>query len=635
MTFNTGNPIGSTDARDRSDNSENLDLAVNSLSQTFVDRLGVTRDTLEGIYQKSAYYRAGTFDAGYTLTNSRQTLAYGNIEYSWSGSFPKVIAAGSTPATAGGIGTLLWVDRTNLTLRNELQLNGYSIDQISKFGIKLDKVIYATDYATPTLAYNATPPGGVLFFPAGTYAPLPAITKPITIIGAGVPSFNSGYTGLTGGTIIKGPLVHNSDNVRLFDFGVDSGSDVCTALYSGSAQEGIVCLAANAKASINRYFKGFVARNLISIAKSSSALVHTWALEGHYFPDVSGVTTCYGIHGQAYKTVDGNVSNITSISAGGNGVIIKRDENAECRNSNFSNIVVNAYGSGGAGARTTTKGLTIESRRGDDGVTAGNLTNINISNISIRGVNGDGIYANGALTSSDTVADIHISNAVVYDCAGNGKNEYGKTLRITYSNCSFSACGGFGATDNALSNYSKHVNCFAGNCSSGFVGFGANFITNDCVTDSNASVGYYAKLGASCYRSNCRGSEATLFSADSGVYWFELGLIKNSGDPVTPTLLNSWVSYGSPFGAPQYWLANDGTIRFQGAVKSGTLGVAIFVLPTGFRPASKRRFVVSATNSSTDIFVTISVDGGGNVIVETTASNNFVSLDGISFIPNR
>lgn len=119
-TFNTGNPIGSTDARDRLDNSENLDLAVNSLSPTFVDRLGVTRDTLEGIYQKSAYYRAGTFDAGYTLTNNRQTLAYGNVEYSWSGAFPKVVAAGSTPATSGGVGAGAWVDRTDVTLRSEL-----------------------------------------------------------------------------------------------------------------------------------------------------------------------------------------------------------------------------------------------------------------------------------------------------------------------------------------------------------------------------------------------------------------------------------------------------------------------------------------------------------------------------------
>jgi hypothetical protein len=125
MTFNTGNPIGSTDARDRSDNSENLDLAVNSLALTFKDRLGVTRDTLEGVYQKSAYYRAGTFDAGYTLTNNRQTLAYGNVEYSWSGSFGengKQVPPSSTPATTGGVGAGAWVDRTDLTLRSDINI---------------------------------------------------------------------------------------------------------------------------------------------------------------------------------------------------------------------------------------------------------------------------------------------------------------------------------------------------------------------------------------------------------------------------------------------------------------------------------------------------------------------------------
>jgi hypothetical protein len=123
MTFNTGNPIGSTDARDRSDNSENLDLAVNSLALTFEDRFGVTRDTLEGIYQKSAYYRAGTFDAGYTLTNNRQTLAYGNSEYSWSGSFGengKQVPSSSTPETTGGIGAGAWIDRTDAVLRSQL-----------------------------------------------------------------------------------------------------------------------------------------------------------------------------------------------------------------------------------------------------------------------------------------------------------------------------------------------------------------------------------------------------------------------------------------------------------------------------------------------------------------------------------
>jgi hypothetical protein len=50
-------------------------------------------------------------------------LAYGNTEYSWSGSFPKVVAASSTPETTGGIGAGAWVDRTDLTLRSELSTN--------------------------------------------------------------------------------------------------------------------------------------------------------------------------------------------------------------------------------------------------------------------------------------------------------------------------------------------------------------------------------------------------------------------------------------------------------------------------------------------------------------------------------
>ena len=45
-TYNTGNPLGSTDPRDLYDNAENLDKAVNSTSETFTDRLGVARPTL-------------------------------------------------------------------------------------------------------------------------------------------------------------------------------------------------------------------------------------------------------------------------------------------------------------------------------------------------------------------------------------------------------------------------------------------------------------------------------------------------------------------------------------------------------------------------------------------------------------
>lgn len=133
-TFNTGNPIGSTDARDLSDNAENFDTALGTIAPTWIDRLGVTRDSFEGRLAKGSFYQVGTFAAGYTITNMRQTLEYSGHEYSWAGTFPKVVAAGATPATSGGIGAGAWVDRTDVALRSDL-ISQYGS---SKVGFKQD-----------------------------------------------------------------------------------------------------------------------------------------------------------------------------------------------------------------------------------------------------------------------------------------------------------------------------------------------------------------------------------------------------------------------------------------------------------------------------------------------------------------
>ena len=128
-TYNTGNPIGSTDSRDRLDNSENFDIALNTHDATWVDRLGVTRDSFEGALSGLSFYRVGTFAAGYTLTNMRQTLEYSGHEYSWDGTFPKVVSAGATPTTSGGIGAGAWVDRTDVALRGEIE----DVDSATKY----------------------------------------------------------------------------------------------------------------------------------------------------------------------------------------------------------------------------------------------------------------------------------------------------------------------------------------------------------------------------------------------------------------------------------------------------------------------------------------------------------------------
>ena len=145
-TYNTGNPIGSTDSRDRLDNTENMDYLENSTTElTHADRFGTVRKTRHGMEVEHdaqiaahesehdaqmqsfendfdgrlagmAFTRVGSFTDGYTLTNMRQTLEYNGHEYSWSGAFPKVVAPGTDP-TAVGSG---YISRTDVVLRGEL-----------------------------------------------------------------------------------------------------------------------------------------------------------------------------------------------------------------------------------------------------------------------------------------------------------------------------------------------------------------------------------------------------------------------------------------------------------------------------------------------------------------------------------
>jgi hypothetical protein len=82
-TFNTGNPIGSTNVKDLYDNAENFDVAANSrASRTWIDRLGVPRKTWWGMEQdfqdfllSSGYVDIGDYGPGLTITARNQIFA--------------------------------------------------------------------------------------------------------------------------------------------------------------------------------------------------------------------------------------------------------------------------------------------------------------------------------------------------------------------------------------------------------------------------------------------------------------------------------------------------------------------------------------------------------------------------------
>lgn len=162
-TYNTGNPIGSTDVRDGVDNLKSFDVLLNSTDDEYQDRLGNTVPTAAGAMKKIGFKPASfTFVTGGTLgvTDANKCIynpapAGDNNWYSWGGTLPHTVAPGTDPTVVGSG----YVPRTDVTLRNELD-NSYPIS----FGYDAN-VESTRDYITylnsnPKFSYGNVALGG-------------------------------------------------------------------------------------------------------------------------------------------------------------------------------------------------------------------------------------------------------------------------------------------------------------------------------------------------------------------------------------------------------------------------------------------------------------------------------------------
>lgn len=87
-TYNTGNPIGSKDARDLYDNAQNLDNFSNGSAASYTDRLGVSRRSLAGIDATAddvlngiGYAVPVAYASGISLTLTSHTVEYAGEIY--------------------------------------------------------------------------------------------------------------------------------------------------------------------------------------------------------------------------------------------------------------------------------------------------------------------------------------------------------------------------------------------------------------------------------------------------------------------------------------------------------------------------------------------------------------------------
>lgn len=100
-TYNTGNALGSSDARDLYDNAENIDRFANGSANTYQDRLGITRKSLAGMnaafddfIESSGYTVPVAYTSGIVLSAYNQLIEYNDEFYK--------LKAGQAPYTTTG-----------------------------------------------------------------------------------------------------------------------------------------------------------------------------------------------------------------------------------------------------------------------------------------------------------------------------------------------------------------------------------------------------------------------------------------------------------------------------------------------------------------------------------------------------
>ncbi len=169
--------------------------------------------------------------------------------------------------------------------------------------------------------------GGVIYLSAGTYtspyqnqatdpSPTAMNTPNITIIGAGRPRYNSDYSALVGGSIIKGSFFFGADNITFKDLGFDSGSAFCIANYGGAPQEGLVAfdteqLGTPAVAS----WRNCSIENVVILCHKTgktgdTSNVHALLLENYIGWSINNVVTVKGGAGIVIKSSRGRLNNV-------------------------------------------------------------------------------------------------------------------------------------------------------------------------------------------------------------------------------------------------------------------------------------------------------------------------------------
>lgn len=232
--------------------------------------------------------------------------------------------------------------------------------------------------------------GGTLLLQNATYSNTLSScwTQPnVWFKGSGEPFANSGYTGLTGGTIIQGGLTAaGANNLRFTDMGFDDGSAFAgTSTADGLVVTGVTGCSSSSPA--DPLVTGTIVQNVSAMLSSGTAAFHAIRIEHNSAAFIQNVTAYFGVHGLTLKSVNSIAVGLHAYGQASDCMIMKSDSYTPTSN----DVVSDVYCSTISSANTLVNGIIL------DAESSVPLLNINLSNIQIiNGQNGLVLTSNGS-----------------------------------------------------------------------------------------------------------------------------------------------------------------------------------------------------------------------------------------------
>lgn len=635
-TYNTGNALGSSDARDLYDNAENIDKFANGTSNTYQDRLGVTRKSLAGMrnafddfIESSGYTVPVAYTSGIVLSEYNQLIEYNDEFYK--------LKAGQAPYTTTGTwGTdsAKLVSVGDAALRQELTANANDFNLL------------------PEIANYAAVRAGL----GGLTAVYVRGRSNIFDGGAGVFRVKPGDTTTAdnGGTV----LVDSVSGARYFrdcvgpvraEWLEPQSGDAGPALRGAIYQLGV--LGGKVEFGRQTYVIGASDGAALDITTPVSvsgqggmysALNPALASAGDdtlkFTPgaavDCTGVTlTGLALHDPAtgLRTGRHGIFLDTQV-AGSNAAGFQMRDMTVGQGAGYAFLHLNVPANNVNGGLF---GAVIDSCRLKGGIKLDNSGDSNSITRSI--ITGTNIGVHASLTPGASLLEVQANNIT---CAGGAyRLDAGSRPRLIGNNIEHYSAGAVAQNNSAVVNLTGDNGViYGGVLSQNLVSaFGASDATtlirlrncrgllvqdNMLLSGGGATVGI--DIGADCINvrigANGYNAAVTTRVVDNGIG--TMGVLK------TATLENGWAPLSGAMAPLQFIKSLNGVVTLRGCIKHGTTtnGTLITTLPIGFRPALIERFMILVVNSGTPQVAELTIESDGSVRINFVQANTQVEI---------